>query len=155
MQHETALMYQKLTRSSLHTYSHDLRCWRCGCQRKKTHCTLLTPHYGDSSPICRTVHRPWHPSLSGICMIWELLPATLRLMLGDRSVERWSLAVCRQDCCATSKASLPVSKRCINLLGSVCFACCARLSFKQLIMCSWAVLLLQSIFQNKSEDGCS
>ena len=71
------------------------------------------------------------------------------LMLGDRSMKSWSLAVCSQGCCTTSKASFPVSKCCINLPGSVCFACFSRLSFKQLIMCSWAVLLLQSIFHEE------
>lgn len=77
------------------------------------------------------------------------------LMLRDRTLKYWRLAVCSQGCCTTSKASSPVSKHCINLLGSVCFACFARLSFKQLIMCLWAVLLLQPLFQRKCEDRCS
>ena len=53
------------------------------------------------------------------------------------------------------QSKLEVSKCCINLSGSVCFACFVRLHFKQLIMCSWAVLLLQPIFQRKCEDRCS
>lgn len=62
----------KLISTSPYTCSCGSGCWRCRNAKANTGCCWPPA----ASPIWRTVHRKLQPSLSRMCLIAELLPAT-------------------------------------------------------------------------------